>query len=355
MNDQFIKTDYADSHKYEYLHNRPSPVVNPDNNGVVIPKPEVKVEIPMEDPNGDTIPMEDPNEAPTLHDKVDIEPITPKTQGVEITPSNNIDKVVFNDGTIHTTSMYNNDAEYANSVGQGQGTYAGDDIHNKIINNRMVINDGSVPTTSMYHNTKDYANSIGQGQMQDKYFNLGNWNWNSIHNNPEGYVSDVLTRYNPQGGTNMAEYIHDNFPNREAYGDWTEYFQKEYQLSHKVAKKLAKSTMTNLRDIADDGHLNHSLPGQIVKQGIKNTFGQAASNTVNSIKGLFGGVGTDADNSGGWNGNTGTNYNNNVQGNGIQMGNGITGTGNSGTGGNYTAVNQNIKEPKSTWFGGPGW
>ena len=37
-----------------------------------------------------------------MHDKVDIEPITPKTQGVEITPSNNIDKVVFNDGTIHT-------------------------------------------------------------------------------------------------------------------------------------------------------------------------------------------------------------------------------------------------------------
>ena len=235
---------------------------------------------------------------------------------------------------------YDETSKYANQAGQGVG-------ENKYP--YAASGSGFQPPISMYHETKDYANAVGQGMIQDKYFT--NDTWAALHSNPGQYVQNILAGYNPQGGTTMAQYIHDNFPNREAYGDWTEYFEKEYELPHKVAKQLAKSTLTNLKDIADDGYMNQSTSKQVVKQGTKGFF-----------KGLFGGMfsgdTTNGSQQGGWNGNTGTNYNNNVQGNGIQMGNGINGMG-TGNQGNLTNPGgydgQQTPQPRSNWFGGPGW
>lgn len=344
MNDQFVKTDYADSHKYEYLHNKP--VFNPDNNGVVVPKPEVKVEIPMEDPNG-TIPMEDPN-ATTIHEKVEMDPLNPingtkvvsMEDGSTVTIPANHESVIPADQTINP---YTETSNYANSVGQGTG-----------INHypNAASGSGFQPPISMYHETAQYANAVGQGQWQDKFFT--NETWNALHRNPGEYVQNTLAGYNPQSGMTLGDYIAEHFPHREEYGTWKEYFKEAYMLDDKTASRLAKSTMTNLKDITDDGYLNQSTMGQTMKQGTKGFF-----------KGLFGSMfsgnnnGNQMDQNGwnGWNGNSGGNYNGNVQGNGIQMGNGINNLG-SGNQGNLTNPGYNndpMPQPKSTWFGGPGW
>jgi len=350
MNDQFIKTDYADSHKYEYLHNRPSPVINPDNNGVVVPKPEVKVQIPMEDPNGDTIPMEDPNG--TVHENINIDQLD-AAPATKITSTDNISldhlngKVIKGDLIINNNDIinpYTETSNYANSVGQGTG-----------INHypNAASGSGFQPPISMYHETAQYANAVGQGQWQDKFFT--NETWNALHRNPGAYVESTLAGYNPQSGMTLGDYISEHFPHREEYGTWKEYFKEAYMLDDKTASRLAKSTMTNLKDIADDGYLNQSTMGQTMKQGTKGFF-----------KGLFGSMfngnsnGTQVDQANGWNGwngNSGGNYNN-VQGNGIQMGNGIN---NLGTGGQGNLTNpggydgQQTPQPRSNWFGGPGW
>jgi hypothetical protein len=347
MNDQFIKTDYADSHKYEYLHNKP--VFNPDNNGVSVPKPQIKVEIPMEDPNG-TIPMEDPN-ATTIHEKVEMDPLNP-INGTKITSMDNGDGVM--DGkpgdwgeTIPKNQIinpYTETSNYANSAGQGTG-----------INHypNAASGSGFQPPISMYHETAQYANAVGQGQWQDKFFT--NETWNALHRNPGEYVQNTLAGYNPQSGMTLGDYIAEHFPHREEYGTWKEYFKEAYDLDDKTASRLAKTTMTNLKDIADDGYLNQSTMGQTMKQGTKGFF-----------KGLFGSMfngnnnGNQMGQSGwnGWNGNSGGNYNGNVQGNGIQMGNGINGIG-TGNQGNLTNPGgydgQQTPNPRSTWFGGPGW
>lgn len=345
MNDQFIKTDYADSHKYEYLHNKP--VFNPDNNGVSVPKPQIKVEIPMEDPNG-TIPMEDPN-ATTIHEKVEMDPLNPingtkvvsMEDGSTVTIPANHESVIPADQTINP---YTETSNYANSVGQGTGI-------NRYPN--AASGSGFQPPISMYHETAQYANAVGQGQWQDKFFT--NETWNALHRNPGEYVQNTLAGYNPQSGMTLGDYIAEHFPHREEYGTWKEYFKEAYNLDDKTASRLAKSTMTNLKDIADDGYLNQSTMGQTMKQGTKGFF-----------KGLFGSMfngnnnGDQMGQSGwnGWNGNSGGNYNGNIQGNGIQMGNGINGIG-TGNQGNLTNPGgydgQQTPNPRSTWFGGPGW